>query len=448
LSDADALIESLEQLLVKKRHIKQGAMQELLSPKPSDEVRLLREVSSLKGRIGWQGLKQTEFTSNDNEPFLITGMNFKDGAIRWNEVYHIPEVRYDMAPEIQLRPDDVLMTKDGTIGKVLYIDAIPYPSKASLNSHLLLFRPIKNSYCAKYLYYQLGSRRFQDYIEQSKSGTTFFGLSQAAVGEYPVLLPPMTDQIRVAATLSDMDTEIATLESKLSKARQLKTGMMQELLTGKIRLVRPSASAVPFVVEQKASASPQRSHNAQFNEAVVIAVLVHGFGTEQFPLGRFRRMKFTYLLHRHIEHETEGFLKKAAGPYNPSIKYGGAEKIALKNGYVREHSSGKFEGFISGDNIAQAEEYFENWYGLDALAWMEQFRHKKNDDLELLTTVDMASEELRRAGRAVNLSTVKQVIRSNAEWKAKLDRPVFSDPNIISAIHSCELILDVEGDGS
>ena len=237
LSDADALIESLGQLLAKKRQLKKGAMQELLRPKPSDEVRLLGDVSSLKGRIGWQGLKQTEFTTYDDEPFLITGMNFKDGAIRWGEVYHISEARYGMAPEIQLRPNDVLMTKDGTIGKVLYIDTIPYPGRASLNSHLLLFRPIVGGYNPRYLYYQLGSRRFKDFIELSKSGTTFFGLSQASVAAYPVLLPPMAEQIRIAMLLSDMDTEIAVLESRLTKARHLKQGMMQELLTGRVRLV-------------------------------------------------------------------------------------------------------------------------------------------------------------------------------------------------------------------
>jgi type I restriction enzyme S subunit len=237
LSDADALIESLEQLLAKKRHLKLGATQELLRPKPGDQVRLLGAVSSLKGRIGWQGLKQKEFTTNDDEPFLITGMNFKDGAIRWGEVYHISEARYDMAPEIQLRPNDVLMTKDGTIGKVLYIDAIPYPGKASLNSHLLLFRPVGASYNPKYLYYQLGSSRFRDFVELSKSGTTFFGLSQAAVAAYPVLLPSMGEQTRVATILSDMDSEIAMCEAKLAKALALKLGMMQELLTGRIRLI-------------------------------------------------------------------------------------------------------------------------------------------------------------------------------------------------------------------
>ena len=237
LSDADALIESLEQLIVKKRHLKQGALQELIRQKPNDQVLLLRDVSSLKGRIGWQGLKQAEFTTNEDEPFLITGMNFKDGAIRWTEVYHISEARYEIAKDIQLRTGDVLMTKDGTIGKVLYIDIIPHPGKASLNSHLLLFRPLKQSYCPKYLYYQLHSQRFASFVELSKSGTTFFGLSQAAVGNFPVLLPPREEQVRVAAILSEMDEEIAALEAKLVKARQLKQGMMQELLTGRTRLI-------------------------------------------------------------------------------------------------------------------------------------------------------------------------------------------------------------------
>ncbi len=79
----------------------------------------LISISSMNGRIGWQGLKQSEFTMNPDDPFLITGMNFKDGEIRWEEVYHIPYNRYDEAKEIQLKIDDVLMTKDGTIGKLV-----------------------------------------------------------------------------------------------------------------------------------------------------------------------------------------------------------------------------------------------------------------------------------------------------------------------------------------
>lgn len=248
LSDADALIQSLTRLIAKKHQIKQGAMQTLLNPYENGRLKAewdespLREISYMKGRIGWQGLKQTEFTMNEEEPFLITGMNFKDGEIRWNEVYHISYERYEIAKDIQLKPNDVLMTKDGTIGKLLYVNDIPYPGKASLNSHLLVFRPMRNSYDPRFLYYQLSSKVFRDYIEISKSGSTFFGLSQEAVGNYLFKFPKPEEQTRIATILSGMDAEITALETKLAKYRHIKQGMMQNLLTGRIRLVKPESN--------------------------------------------------------------------------------------------------------------------------------------------------------------------------------------------------------------
>lgn len=237
LNDADQLISELEKLIAKKKNIRQGAMQELLSPKEGWAIRPFREVSYMKGRIGWQGLKQSEFTMNPEQPFLITGMNFKDGSIRWNEVYHVPEERYAIAKEIQLKIDDVLFTKDGTIGKLLFVSSIPYPYKATLNSHLLVFRPLNGQYYPKFLYYQLGSKLFRDFIELRKTGTTFFGLSQDAVGDYPLYLPKIDEQKHIANTLTSMDEEIEALERKLEKHKMIKQGMMQNLLTGKIRLI-------------------------------------------------------------------------------------------------------------------------------------------------------------------------------------------------------------------
>ena len=245
LSDVDALIASLDRLIAKKRDIKQATMQQLLTGKTrlpgfSGEwsTKYLRDISFMKGRIGWQGLKQSEFTMNADEPYLITGMNFKNGKIRWDEVYHVSNERYEIAKDIQLESNDILMTKDGTIGKLLFVDIIPFPGNATLNSHLLVFRPIRDSYDPKFLYYQLTSKAFKDYIELSKSGSTFFGISQESVGNYPVFLPPTkSEQTVIANILSDMDAEIAALEQKHDKTRALKQGMMQELLTGKTRLV-------------------------------------------------------------------------------------------------------------------------------------------------------------------------------------------------------------------
>jgi len=258
LSDTDALIGSLEKFIEKKRNIKQGTIQELLSGRkrlpgfekkagykltdvgiiPVDwDVKNLKDISFMKGRIGWQGLKETEFTMNLEEPFLITGMNFKDGQIRWNEVYHVSFERYEVAKNIQLKIGDLLITKDGTIGKLLFVDTIPYPNIATLNSHLLVLRPLQNNYVPKFLYYQLASETFKDYIELSKSGSTFFGISQEAMGNYKTILPTVVEQTAIATVLSDMDAEIEALEQKLLKYRMIKQGMMQELLTGKTRLI-------------------------------------------------------------------------------------------------------------------------------------------------------------------------------------------------------------------
>jgi type I restriction enzyme S subunit len=258
LSDVDALLVGLDRLIAKKRDLKEGAMQQLLTGQtrlagfgptkrfkqfdygviPEDwEVKPFWKVSSMNGRIGWQGLKQEEFTQRPDDPFLITGMNFKDGRIRWAEVYHIPTKRYLEAQEIQLRVGDVLMTKDGTIGKLLFVDQIPYPGKASLNSHLLVFRPLQNHYDPKFLFYQLGSPQFARHVDLHKSGSTFFGLTQAATGTYPMVLPSLPEQTAIATTLSDMDAEISALEARHNKTRDLKQAIMQELLTGKTRLV-------------------------------------------------------------------------------------------------------------------------------------------------------------------------------------------------------------------
>jgi type I restriction enzyme S subunit len=263
LSDVDGLLGALEALIAKRRAIKQAAMQQLLTGKsrlpgfgeavghhakseiPGDwQQAPLHAISSMHGRIGWQGLKQAEFTTTASDPFLITGVDFRDSGIDWDSAYHVSRERYDIAPQIQLRPADVLMTKDGTIGKLLYIEDIPYPGMATLNSHLLVFRPINGSYIPHFLFYQMSSRRFADHIEHHKSGSTFFGLSQEATGRFRVLLPSIDEQRAIATALSDMDGEIAALEARRDKNRAIKQGMMQQLLTGRVRLVKPSLAEV------------------------------------------------------------------------------------------------------------------------------------------------------------------------------------------------------------
>ena len=255
LSDVDTLIVNLEKLIAKKKNIKQGAMQQLLTGRkrlpgfapakptykqtelgkiPTDwEIIFIKRNYFLKGRIGWQGLKASEFKTEG--PYLVTGTDFVNGRVNWETCYHITEKRYEEDPALHVQLNDLLITKDGTVGKVAYIDK--KPEKVSLNSHLLIIRPLRDFLNNKYLYYVLNSPFFETYFNQVQTGTTMASLSQAKISEFSYPLPSFNEQTAIANILSDMDAEIATLETKLAKYRKLKTGMMQQLLTGKIRLV-------------------------------------------------------------------------------------------------------------------------------------------------------------------------------------------------------------------
>jgi type I restriction enzyme S subunit len=241
LSDVDALLSALDALIAKKCAIKQGTMQELLTGKrrlPGFRVEWenvnIAQHSILKARIGWQGLTTAEYqTSGDYG--LVTGTDFVDGKIDWGKCHFVEKIRYDQDKNIQLHIDDVLITKDGTIGKVAYIDHLPYPT--TLNSGVFVLRPKNARYFPLFLYYVLNSKIFGDFLTQLQAGSTINHLYQKNFVNFSFLAPSYDEQRAIATVLSDMDGEIAALEQRREKTHLLKLGMMQELLTGRIRLL-------------------------------------------------------------------------------------------------------------------------------------------------------------------------------------------------------------------
>ena len=242
LSDADVLIESMEQLITKKRQVKQGAMQELLTGKKrlpgfsgEWETKRLGNTAGLKARIGWQGLTTAEYLES-GDYYLVTGTEFKDGFIDWDNCHCVVESRYKQDKNIQLKEHDILVTKDGTIGKVALITHLDKP--ATLNSGVFVIRPLEKSFYPDFFYYLLCSNFFKIFLDQLSAGSTINHLYQKDFVSFIYKTPAtIAEQEAIAAVLSDMDSEIAALGDKLTKARQLKQGMMQELLTGRIRLI-------------------------------------------------------------------------------------------------------------------------------------------------------------------------------------------------------------------
>ena len=241
IRDVDVLIRSIVVLIDKKRGIKQAAMQELLTAKRrlpgfegEWEVKRLGDSALLKARIGWQGLTTAEYLSSGNY-FLVTGTEFDSGYIAWNNCHFVDEKRYKQDKYIQLRPRDILVTKDGTIGKVALVTDLP--GQATLNSGIFVIRPLDNAFNPEFFYYLLCSQVFSEFLGQLAAGSTINHLYQKDFVSFSYQKPPtIEEQAAIANILNGIDSELIALKTCLNKTRAIKQGMMQQLLTGKIRL--------------------------------------------------------------------------------------------------------------------------------------------------------------------------------------------------------------------
>ena len=242
LSEIDVLIDNLEKLIVKKKNIKQGAMQELLTGKRrlpgfTGEWLTINLVKSskVKARIGWQGLKKSEYLDG-GYAYLVTGTDFHNGVIKWSSCHFVEKARYDADSNIQIKNEDLLITKDGSLGKTAIVKGLESP--ATLNSGIFVVRPLNNSYVPSFVYYILSSFVFREFLDKLSAGSTIVHLYQKDLDGFEFLIPPTEkEQIAISSVLSDMDSEIDELEKKLVKYRNIKKGMMSELLTGHIRLI-------------------------------------------------------------------------------------------------------------------------------------------------------------------------------------------------------------------
>ncbi len=435
LSDVDALINSLEKLINKKKAIKQGAMQELLKPKEGWKITTLEsEIDLLTG----YPFQSNQYVNNGIR--LLRCSNIKRNYIDWNE--DITKSWSKVTRELEkylLNESDIVIAMDGSlVGK-----SFGQITKKDLPSLLLqrVARIRSKTIDMKYLKEYICSDFFTKYCDSIKTASAIPHISPKDINNFTISFPlELSEQKKIANTLNDMNEEIIFLEKKIEKQKMIKQGMMQNLLTGRIRIIQetPVINNVISIEEGK-----NNNHNWQYNEAVVIAVLAKKFGTYKFPLTRFRYTKFSYLLHRYMDESIDSYMKKAAGPYNPKTRYKGPEKIAIQKKYIKIHKTDKSTGFLCSENIPEAESYFEKWYGIKILDWLEQFHYETNDSLELLTTVDKAILEIKENQDNMSVSSVKSIIKNSEEWKPKLERTIFSDFNIEQAIHKIDQLFSI-----
>lgn len=241
LTEIDDLISSLEKLITKKEAIKQGAMQELLTGKRrlpgfsgEWETRTLHEISNemVDGPFG-SNLK-TEHYTTERQVRIIQLSNI--GEAGWNNA-NVKYTTFSHAAELQrciVQPGSILIAKMMPAGRAIIC---PDNEKSYiLGSDVVKVVP-NSSVDSRYLVYATKSRFYLDQIADDTQGSTRARTSVSKLRKTAILFPEKDEQIAIADILSEMDMEIAALEGKIAKYRQIKQGMMQQLLTGKIRLV-------------------------------------------------------------------------------------------------------------------------------------------------------------------------------------------------------------------
>ena len=258
LSDTDALIESFDRLIEKKKNIKQGAMQELLTgkkrlpgkwlenqKKKSTEVGLIPEdwnvcsfTDIVSKYIDYRGITPKKLGMewrNNGEILALSANNVKMGKIdsQIDANYGDESLYKRWMTQGDCEQGDLVITMEAPLGNIAQI---PNKRKYILSQRVILVKPI-DAIDRTFLFHYLRGSYFQNQLLKNSTGSTALGIQRKKLNEILIYFPPeKSEQSAIAQVLSDMDSEITEVEQKRDKFKQLKAGMMQQLLTGRIRL--------------------------------------------------------------------------------------------------------------------------------------------------------------------------------------------------------------------
>lgn len=265
LSDADELIVSLEKLIAKKRDIKTSTMQQLLTGKkrlpgfgegkgtkqtelgkiPEDwdcyDVPNLTKATPNSIKIGPFGsaLKKEYLTKSGYKVYGQENVYDKDITLGGR---YLPLDHYLKLQSCKIEPGDFLLSMMGTVGKCLIVPKFFEPG--IIDSHLIRIRFDPNIVSSDYLIQLFQSKLIENQIKKLSVGGIMEGLSSKIIKLLQIPIGNIEEQKAISKILTDMDLEITCLTARLDKAKAIKQGMMQELLTGRTRLIDAPETAI------------------------------------------------------------------------------------------------------------------------------------------------------------------------------------------------------------
>ncbi|RBO52155.1 hypothetical protein DSD19_16035 [Rhodovulum sp. BSW8] len=386
-------------------------------------------------------------------------------------------------PQHALGAGDILVSRANTAELVGRGVKVPEDYPRLMLSDKIVRLVLSDAVQSDYFLLAFHASPVRAYFAKVATGTSdsMRNITRSHIKAAPIALPSLAEQKRIVVRVDEVMSLCDRLEERVREGERLNAELMAALVhsltetdpdgggTAEPASLAEDASAItapklangnaPETPETNSTFAPSKSGttapglalsvDTKFQEAVLVAAIVSTFfqaGGE--PIGNFRLQKAVYFARRQMgEHVGEmAYLKKAAGPYNPSMKYSGGIAIAKQKNWLRE-ARGRFGfGHVPGPNVGDASEWIDT-YGYEAPArWVaEHFRYKKNEEWETLATTDYAIEHLQTFGIEVGAAQILQYIASDPEWRPKIEKLRLTEMSVATAMLEVQALFSAEG---
>lgn len=418
LSNIDTLISELGRLIEKKRAIKQGTMQQLLTGKIRLKGFSEPWVEKQLGKIGFTFSGLTGKTKNDfgtGNAKYITFLNVLNNPILKPELFEKVTVKQGERQNSCHKGDLFFNTSSETpeeVGICAMLDTVQ--DSLYLNSFCFGYRLNDNNVVPEYLAYYFRSNEGRKLMTMLAQGVTRYNMSKSAFNNAKILMPMnAVEQKAIADVLKNMDKEMETIEAKKAKYEQIKQGMMQQLLTGKIRLVETVAKP------------NTTSANVHFRRSVLAAEIANRL-CEEPTFGHVKMEKMLFLTER-LCHIDIGSLyhRDAAGPYdNRALRSIDSQLKRQKWFEVRRTEKGY--RYVPMQNYGKHKSYFDKYYSHVASTFdkiINTFKTQNTECCEIVATLYSAWEDLLHSNKPfTDADIVNEVLNNWHESKKRISQ--------------------------
>lgn len=394
----------------------------------------------------------------------------------------------DMEPRPQhaLSAGDILVSRANTAELVGRGVKVPEDYPRLILSDKIVRLVLSDAVLPDYFLLAFHASPVRAYLAKVATGTSdsMRNITRNHIKSAPIALPLIAEQKRIVAKFDELMALCARLEEQVREGERLNADLMASLVHALTETDPDGGGAVElvgFIDEASTAAAPEQANkrspempgtksaytaskptpktrtiltrtlgvDTKFQEAVLVAAIVNTFfqaGGE--PIGNFRLQKAVYFARRQMgEHVGEmAYLKKAAGPYNPSMKYSGGIAIAKQKNWLRE-ARGRFGfGHVPGADVGYASEWIDAYRYDTPVRWVaEHFRYKKNEEWETLATVDYAIEHLQTLSIKPDAAQILHYIASDPEWRPKIEKLGLTEMSVGSAMLEVQALFSAKG---